>query len=273
MSAATQEKAPPAPREVKIVSHSMLFYWWPVWAVGLLTAGLTFLDGNRLAVVPPETEVVKAVTVPGYDTPCDALVLPPGKHLPEKASGKPTLRVAANSGFGVLFVVVLLLVVFITNVPIRGMVSVIVVITVLLVSIILALWGKWDDILEGFAHSHIYINAFGYLAVSVPLLFLWLAAVLIFDRQSYMVFTPGQLRVHQNIGGGEVAYDTLGMVVEKRRSDLFRHWILGIGSGDLMVKTAGANSQQFQMPNVLFIGSKLQLIQQMLQQREVVRGG
>jgi hypothetical protein len=272
MSAVAQEKAPPAPREVKIVSHSMLFYWWPVWAVGLLMAGLTYLDGHRLAVVPAETEAVQERTVSGFDTPRDALVLPAGKHLPAKTSAQPTLRVAASSAFGVLFVVVLLLVVFITNVPIRGMVSVIVVITALLLTVILALWGVWDDILEAFAHSHIYINAFGYLAVSVPLLVLWLAAVLIFDRQTYMVFTPGQLQVHQNIGGGETAFDTLGMVVEKRRSDLFRHWILGIGSGDLMVKTAGTNSQQFQMPNVLFIGSKLQLIQQMLQQREVVGG-
>jgi hypothetical protein len=272
MSAAAQEKTPPAPREVTIVSHSMLFYWWPVWAVGLLMAGLTYLDGHRLAVVPAGTVAVESATVSGYDTPCDALVLPPGQHMPAKASGAPTLRVAADSGYGVLFVVVLLLVIFITNVPIRGMVSVIVVITVFLLSIILALWGVWDDILEAFAHSHIYINAFGYLAVSLPLLVLWLVAVLIFDRQTYMVFTPGQLRVHQNIGGGETAYDTLGMVVEKRRSDLFRHWILGFGSGDLMVNTSGANSQQFQMPNVLFIGNKLQLIQQMLQQREVVGG-
>jgi hypothetical protein len=250
----------------------MLFYWWPVWAVGLLLASLTFFDGFRLAIVPAGTEAKESATVSGYDTPCDVLVLPAGKHLPEKASGRLSLRVVAGSGFGVLFVIVLLLVIFITNVPIRGMVSVIVVITTLLMSIILALWGKWDDILEAFAHSRIYINAFGYLAISVPLLVLWLAAVLIFDRQTYMVFTPGQLRVHQNIGGGETAYDTLGMVVEKHRSDLFRHWILGIGSGDLMVKTSGANSQQFQMPNVLFIGSKLQLIQQMLQQREVVGG-
>ena len=27
------------PREVRIVAHTMLFYWWPVWAVGLLLAG------------------------------------------------------------------------------------------------------------------------------------------------------------------------------------------------------------------------------------------
>ena len=78
--------------------------------------------------------------------------------------------------------------------------------------------------------------------------------------------------MHQDIGGGETAYDVLGTVVEKRRSDLFRHWLLGIGSGDLIVKTGGANPQQFQMPNVLFVGSKVQMIQQMLQTREIVSG-
>ena len=259
------------PREVRIVAHTMLFYWWPVWAVGLLLAGLTWLGGHRLAIVPAGTQVVE-----GFDGGREALVLPAGAHLPrDPATGKPrepTLRVASRSGYGVVFIVVLLLVIFITNVPIRGLWSVIVIITVLLGTIILALAGWWDDILEAAAHSHVYINAFGYLAISVPLLVLWLVVVLFFDRRMYMVFAPGQLLVCQDIGSGEVAYDTVGMVVAKRRSDLFRHWLLGFGSGDLLVKTAGAHAQQFEMHNVLFVGSKLQLIQQMLQTREVVSG-
>jgi hypothetical protein len=254
----------------------MLFYWWPVWAVGLLMAGLTYLGGHDMAVVPAGTEAVAQRTVEGFG-PRDVLVLPAGAKLPvdpdTKAPIQPTLHVAAHSGYGVVAAVVLLLVIFITNVPIRGLVSVVVVVTVLLLSVILALTRGWDYIFEFLDHSRVYVNAFGYLAISVPLLVLWLLAVLVFDRQTYMVFAPQQLRVHQNIGGGETAYDTLGIVVEKKRSDLFRHWLLGIGSGDLVVKTAGANSQQFQMPNVLFVGHKIQLIQQMLQQREVVRGG
>jgi hypothetical protein len=94
--------------------------------------------------------------------------------------------------------------------------------------------------------------------------------ILFFDRQMYMVFVPGQLRVRQEIGSGQAAYDTLGMVVAKQRSDLFRHLLLGVGSGDLVVKTAGAKAQQFEMHNVLFVGNKLKLIQEMLQTREVV---
>jgi hypothetical protein len=249
----------------------MLFYWWPVWLIGLLLAGLTWLDGSRLAIVPTGT---KAVEDDGGGR--EALVLPPGEHLPrDPDTGKPrepTLRVARHSGYGVLFAVVVVLIVFITNVPIRGLWSVIVIITVLMGTIILALAGWWDDILEAAGHSHVYINAFGYLAIAVPLLVLWLVVVLLFDRQLYMVFTPGQLRVCQEIGGGEAVFDTTGMVVAKRRDALFRHWVLGFGSGDLAVKTAGANSQQFEMHNVLFVGNKLELIQQMLQTREVVAG-
>jgi hypothetical protein len=259
------------PHEVRIVAHTMLFYWWPVWAVGLLLAGLTWWDGHHLAIVPAGTQVVE-----GFDGGREALVLPAGAHLPrDRATGKPgepTLRVASRSGYGVVFVVVLLLVVFITNVPIRGLWSVIVIVTVLLGTIILALADWWDDILESVVQSRVYINAFGYVAISLPLLVLWLVVALFFDRRRYMVFAPGQLRVCQEIGSGQVAYDTVGMVIAKRRSDVFRHWLLGFGSGDLLVKPAGANAHQFEVPNVLFVGNKLQLIQQMLKTREVASG-
>jgi hypothetical protein len=181
--------------------------------------------------------------------------------------------VASRSGYGVVFCVVLLLVVFITNVPIRGLWSVVAILTLVLGTVVLAAEGWWDDILEAAAHSHVYINAFGYLAISVPLLILWLVVVAFFDRRVYMIFSPGQLVVHHEIGSAELTYDTLGMVVAKRRSDLFRHWLLGFGSGDLVVKTAGAVSQQFEMHNILFVGDKLQRVVQMLQTREVVGGG
>jgi hypothetical protein len=39
-----------------------------------------------------------------------------------------------------------------------------------------------------------------------------------------------------------------------------------------VVKTGGANPQTFEVPNVLFVGWKLRLIEEMLQEREVVHG-
>jgi hypothetical protein len=94
----------------------------------------------------------------------------------------------------------------------------------------------------------------------------------LFDKQIYMVFTPGQLRVRLEIGEAETAYDTTGMTIQKQRSDLFRHWILGLGSGDLIVKTSGAQAHYFDMPNVLFLGRKVREIEDMLRARQVIAG-
>jgi hypothetical protein len=58
---------------------------------------------------------------------------------------------------------------------------------------------------------------------------------------------------------------------ERIRDDLFRHWILGFGSGDLVVQTGGAQRQTFELPNVLFVGHKLQAAQQLLQERMLVK--
>jgi hypothetical protein len=61
-------------------------------------------------------------------------------------------------------------------------------------------------------------------------------------------------------------------MVEKHMDDLFRHWLLGFGSGDMTFRTAGTNAEQFEVVNVLWIGRKLERIQQMLQERAVVGG-
>lgn len=58
-------------REVKIVSHSNLFYWWPVWVAGYLMALLTYWDGHLMAIVPEGTVAQKDCRVEGYEQPCD----------------------------------------------------------------------------------------------------------------------------------------------------------------------------------------------------------
>jgi len=108
--------------------------------------------------------------------------------------------------------------------------------------------------------------------MSLGLFAVWLLTFLFFDQQIYMIFTPGQLKVRTEIGGGEKAYDTTGMTIEKQRSDLFRHWFLGLGSGDLIVNTSGAQAHHFDLQNVLFVGRKVQEIEEMLRERAVVRG-
>src|SRR5213082_1033325 len=45
--------------EIRVYSHSPLFYWWPVWLFGFIFAVITLMDGDRMAIVPGESLVVK----------------------------------------------------------------------------------------------------------------------------------------------------------------------------------------------------------------------
>ncbi|MFL5242037.1 MAG: hypothetical protein ACJ8FY_08010 [Gemmataceae bacterium] len=267
--------------EIKIVSHSNLFYWWPVWAVGYLLALLTWADGHLMAIVPNKEDLWKPVYEKvGRDSyeEHEGVIFrdkdedkPAGKGAPAVVE-KPRLHVAQRSSYGVLFATVLLLVIVITNVPLRGLWSFVIIIFVVMLSIIFALSGLWDSILRTISLLDIRINMAGYALISTVLFIIWLVTFTLFDQQLYMIFTPGQLKVRTEIGGGEKAYDTAGMTVEKQRSDLFRHWVLGLGSGDLIVNTSGANAHHFDLPNVLFVGRKVQQIEDMLREKAVVKG-
>jgi hypothetical protein len=264
--------------EIRIVSHSTLFYWWPVWAVGFIMAIITAFSGHKMAVVPADTMV--AHKVQKLDLPTkgnekinpdlqgtDVLVPPPKTEF----KTPPHLLMSNNKNLGVIFVIILLLVITITNIPLRGLWSVIVIITIIFLAIIFALTDIWPKILDLIEVLDIRINLAGYLVISSVLLAIWLITLLLFDQQIYMIFTPGQLRVRLEIGEGETAYDTTGMTIQKQRSDLFRHWILGLGSGDLIVNTAGAQVHHFDLPNVLFVGRKVKEIEEMLRAKPVVR--
>jgi hypothetical protein len=260
---------------IKIVSHSDLFYWWPVWAVGFLMAFLTYQSGHRMAVVPDGTVAERVRMVEGHG-PRDVLVAPEGALLPTDAESggpaQPHLRMAVSPDLGAVFATVLLLVVLITNVRVRGVWTLVVLLGVLVVSVLLALGGWWGAVLRVVGAADVHINALGYLCISATLFVIWLVVVVFVDRLTYVTFSRGQFRVHTAVGAGETAYEVIGMVIHKRRDDLFRHWVLGLGSGDLIVRTGGANPQTIELPNVLMVGSKLRAAQQMLQEREVVNG-
>lgn len=264
------------PAEVVIISHSPLFYWWPVWGVGFLMAALSYWQGDQVAFVPPGTVAERGARVAGHDDPRDVLIAPAGKSLPAAADPEELqtsrLRMARSNNPGVVWAVTLLLVILITHVKLRGVWSLVVVVLVGSLTILLAVLGLWDPILRALGFIDIHMNAFGYLSISLFLFVLWLLMFLVFDRLTYMIFTRGRLRVRQAIGEGEKVFDMRGMVFQRHRDDLFRHWLLGFGTSDLTVFTSGANAQQIEMPNVLGVGHKLGLINTMLQELEVTKG-
>src|SRR2546427_8335600 len=83
---------PPAQEEVRIYSHSSLFYWWPVWAAGFIMGLLTAFEGGKMVVVPDKTEAESERAVPGHPEPRDVLVLPANAHLPKDPDTKEPLK-------------------------------------------------------------------------------------------------------------------------------------------------------------------------------------
>jgi hypothetical protein len=263
------------PSEVVVISHSPLFYWWPVWAVGFLMAAVSYREDTRVAFVPAGTMAEREVQLDGHTGRRDVLIAPAGKSLPSSASTKelkqPTMRMASGNDPGIIWAMTLFIVIVVVHVKMRGIASVVVLLLLGGATILLAVLELWDSILGMVGIIDIHINALGYLTISVVLFVLWLLMFFVFDRLTYIIFTRGRLRVRKAIGEGEKVFDVRGMVFERHRDDLFRHWLLGFGTADLTVYTTGANSRQIDMPNVLGIGRKLALIHTMLQELEVTK--
>lgn len=269
--------AKPLPQEIKVVAHSSLLYWWPVWFFGFVFSLWTLADKHRMAILDEgskviveqrnaEGEPVKAYIDPGEDL----------KTLTKNATKSPDngnqytfpIRVSPRAWMGPMFFLILFLVIIITNVPLRGLWSLVTIIGIVVIALILSLMEKWDDLLKAMGDLHIFMNLAGYLTLSVAIFAAWLIAVWVFDRRTYIIFTAGQVKVCEEIGGREKVYDTTNMTLEKHRDDWFRHIILGFGTGDLTVRAAGADRQQIVMPNVAFIGFKIDAIESMLRARQ-----
>ena len=260
------------PTELRLHSHSTILYWWPVWAFGFLFSLLTLMDNHRMVIVPsgavltkvnegtdakPKNEVVLTAPADSTDRILRDSVEKDGKTYPK-------IRMSSKGWMGPTFVIILLLVIFITNVPLRGTLSIIVILAVVVMSLMFALFGWWDDIFGKFADLHVYINLAGYAFISTVLFVGWCVAIFFIDRRTFIVFTRGSIRVREEIGGREKTYDTTGMSVTKLRDDLFRHIFLGIGTGDLVVQTFGAEKHEIRMANIWMIDRYLPIIEQMM---------
>jgi hypothetical protein len=264
--------AHPREREIRVYSHSALFYWWPVWAVGFLMAIITGAEGHVMAVLPAETKIYQET---GGAAPY-VLVLPAKKEPPKDAGGdliQPKVHMSTSKNLGIIFAVVLLVMIVISNVPMHGLWSVLVLLGVVLLVVLFALirWDErtlWDRIFETLTFLDIRINMGGYLFISAVLFIIWAITVFIFDHRKYVAVTPGQIRVCQAIGTGEEVYDTAGMTFAKRQDDLFRHWIVGLGSGDLVIHRP--STRDIEMPNVLFIGSKVKEMEKLVREKQIV---
>jgi hypothetical protein len=263
---------PSQPLKLRIISHTGLIYWWPVWLVGLILGGLTYLGDQRLAVLPPGSHVKPVskntfeLTVPG-DPPAG---LVKAAQTPADQDPFPT-RVTRSESYGMTWAVVLVLVIFGSNVPLRGMASLVAVLLIVLVTGLLAYLDVWPSIFDYLGGLRLYMSTEAFVVPSVALLIVWLLTVFVYDRLRYMTFTPGQFVLHKDIGDLRQVYDTTQITAEKRRTDYFRHWVLGLGAGDMIITVPGQNVV-IEFPNVLFIDRRLREVADLMKTKPVIPG-
>jgi hypothetical protein len=213
---------------LRIYGHSSLFYWWPVWVTGYAMALASYLGGEKIAI------------------------------------GDGTDLINPSSNLGVIFFLVLFFVIVVTSVSVRGLASAMVLLSGAFLVLLFSYFGLWDTIFDWLGHFRIHLNFAAYFWFSTLLFLVWAAAFFIFDRLTYWEIKPGQITENFFLGGGSRSFDTENMMVEKFRNDLFRHWIIGMGTGDLHIETTGATKFTIEIPNVLFIGRKVRILQEMI---------
>lgn len=223
-------QAPPD-RRLRIYSHSTFFFWWPVWAVGYVMALITYFNGR--------TQQIEEI-------------------------GRVREWIHPSSNLGVVYFLVLFMVILITNLSARGLASGMVIMGGALVTVVLAFLGWWDEIFTWFGDLPIHLTLGAYFWFSTLMFVSWLVVLLGPDRATYWDVTPGQVTHKSLFGAGSKSYNTQGMGLEKHRDDLFRHWLLGLGSGDLRILTSGATRERIDIVNVLFIGWKVEAMQRLI---------
>jgi len=221
---ATALAQPIALQQLNIYGHSNLLYWWPAWAFGFLFALLNAGQEQFLAT----------------------------------AEGT-----RPSSALGLTYVAILLLLIVLTNVRLRGINSVVVLLTVAFIAVLLAWFGWWDDIAKVVPYLWVHMNTGFYLVFSTGLLIFWLMMFFVFDRLTYWRIRPGQMTEEHLIGGGAESFDTHGLRFQKHRADFFRV-VLGLGAGDLRATTPGGTGAAIEIPNVLFVDRKVHAIEKLI---------
>jgi len=292
-AAAAGPEARQVVENITVFSHANLMYWWPVWLACFILAGITYMGGNQMAVVPDGTVAVSGATVvhPDHQFPGsrDVMVAPEGRHFPlspadgsasgrsadedPTAAGKrqpvsPSMSVSASNSLGVIFAMTLIVVAIVSTLLLRGLISLIVIILMVTTVITLAFFDLWDDIFLFFGGLDIRMNAAGYLFIGVPLFAIWAFVFFVQDRMHFMTFDEGQIRYVLEVGDSAMVMPAEGVMVEKKRSDIFRHWILGFGTGDLVLRMR--NGQEIELPNITNANRKMAMINDMLRHKPIV---
>jgi hypothetical protein len=223
-----------APREVRLVAHSNILYWWVVWLYGYVCAFATYI--NHVAVPFAGKQI---------------------KFFPE-------------AWLGISYIAVVLFVIVFTNVRARVLHTFIIA-SIIALALVGIEW-KWSlgSVFSFLPEIRVHMNLAFYVLMSTGLLTIWIIVVFGIDHLTYWRFGGGQVVERHRLGNaaGNV-YDTRGMLMRRNPDDLFRHKLLGLGflglgTGDVVFKPAMAGSEPFIIENVWRSNEKQRRIERLL---------
>jgi hypothetical protein len=226
-------------KDLRVYQHSNLAYWWVVWVYGFLCAALTYAQGIGIRELATRSEGVDKV-----------ILFHPSPWL------------------GLSFIGLILFVIIFTNVRARGVYS-----SVLLLMTAAAVWAVqkipgiqtaygWVNLLR------VHLNLAFYLTFSILLMSVWFFIIFLIDRFTWWRFSPGQVIEEHRVGQATGhAFNTEGMIIRRLPDDLFRHRVLGLGTGDFVVKPASGDI--FEIHNVWRANSKQRQLEDMIATRAV----
>lgn len=225
--------------DLRVYQHSNLAYWWIVWLYGLVCAGMTYAQGIGISQLAARRDEVEKV-----------ILFHPSPWL------------------GLSFIGVVLFVVIFTNVRARGVYSI-----MLMLMTAGAVWGvgKIPGIETAYGWLgllRVHLNLAFYLTFSVLLMLVWVFVIFLVDRFTWWRFSPGQVIEEHRIGQATGhAFNTEGMIIQRLPDDLFRHRVLGFGTGDFVVKPASGDT--FEIHNVWRANRKQRQLEDMIAMRSV----
>lgn len=189
----TPDKQPYSENGLKIISHSQLFYYWPLWLVSLVFAGITAIYGQEV----PITTTVGGETV------------------------RTTIKMISTPSLGLSYMIILVIVILFTSVNIRGVWAAFVAAMFVIVGLVFSLMGWWRPILKAIGNVNFYLNLHFYLWTGIVLFALWTLVVFFYDRRHFIVLKATQFTVVEEVGEGEKNFDTMGLVLDKQRDNFF----------------------------------------------------
>lgn len=209
-----------APREVRLVAHSNILYWWIVWLYGYVCALATYINN---------------VSVP-FD----------GKQL----------KFFPEAWLGMSYVAVILFVIVFTNVRARVLHTFIIASVVALALVGMEWQWGLGSVFKFVPEIKLHMNLAFYMMMSTGLLAIWVVVVFFIDQLTYWRFGGGQVVERHRLGNAAgLVFDTRGMLMRRAPDDLFRHKLLGLGflglgTGDVVFKPASPGSEPFIIENV-----------------------